>query len=206
MKKLNIGISMREVNAIGYHEKRDSIARDWYRYMEEVLPNSNWLLLPNIDNNICHYLKNWDINALILSGGEDLGSSKERDNTEKLIFNYSQNNSLPILGICRGFQAIYKWLGGNIEKQDINFSKYHVATRHQIKINNELNEVNSYHSNALIETSKPDELQVLARCKRDNTIEAFEGENILGLMWHPERENKFHEWDAKRIKKLFKYE
>ena len=30
------------------------------------------------------------------------GICKERDNTEKLIFDYSQKNSLPILGVCRG--------------------------------------------------------------------------------------------------------
>lgn len=197
---------MRETNALGYNEKRDSIARDWYRYIKGVMPNSNWILLPNIEKDICQYIKNWNINAFILTGGEDYGISEERDETEKLIFEYSQKNLLPILGICRGFQNIYKWLGGEFEKKDNNFSNFHSSTRHQIVINNGIYEVNSYHSNALIESSKPEVLNVIARCRRDKTIEAFEGVNTLGLMWHPEREIELSEWDAKKIKKLFKYE
>jgi len=206
MQKLNIGISMRETNATGYNEKRDSIARDWYRYMDEVMPNANWLLLPNIGKNIIRYIENWDINAFILTGGEDLGISDERDNTEKLIFEYSRKETLPILGICRGFQAIYKLMGGSIEKQNKNFSRFHTANHHEIIICNKNETVNSYHSNALIESVKPKELEIIARCKKDNTIEACEGNNILGFMWHPEREKKFNEWNAKRIKRIFKYE
>jgi len=206
MQKLNIGISMRETNAVGYFEKRDSIARDWYKYMGEIMPNANWLLLPNIDKDIIKYIKNWNLNTFILSGGEDLGVSNERDSTEKLIFEYSQKHSLPILGVCRGFQAIYRWFGGDIKKMNNDFSNFHVATRHQVIINKEIEEVNSYHSNALIESSKPDELEIIARCKKDNTIEAYEGKNIVGVMWHPEREKEFNEWDAKKIKQLFNYE
>ena len=206
MQKLNIGISMRETNAVDYDEKRDSIARQWYRYMKETMPNANWILLPNIENDIENYIRNWNINAFILTGGENISVSKERDNTEKLIFQYSQAHTLPILGVCRGFQAIFKWLGGEIEEQNSSFSSFHVATRHQIIINKEIKEVNSYHSNTLNEKSKPEILEVIGRCKGDNTIEAYQGNGILGLMWHPEREEKLSKWEAKMIKKLFRYE
>jgi len=206
MRELNIGISMRETSAIGYEEKRDSIARDWYRYMKEVMPNANWILLPNIDKDIKNYIENWNLNAFILTGGESLNISKERDDTEKLIFQYSQAHSLPLLGVCRGFQAIFKWLGGEIEDMGSSFSSYHVATRHEIIINKKIREVNSYHSNTLVNKSIPGVLEVIGRCKSDNTIEAYWGEQILGLMWHPEREKLFQEWDAKMIKNLFRYE
>ncbi|PTX42613.1 putative glutamine amidotransferase [Christiangramia gaetbulicola] len=206
MQKLIIGISMREANAASYDEKRDAIARDWYRFMKEIMPNANWILLPNIEEEIIEYIENWNINAFILTGGENLSISKERDDTEKLIFQYSQANSLPVLGICRGFQAIFKWLGGEIEQRNDRFSVFHVATRHQIIINNKVEEVNSYHSNALIDRSKPEMLKVIGRCKEDNTIEAFQGNGLLGLMWHPEREDIFSKWEARMIKKLFKYE
>jgi putative glutamine amidotransferase len=206
MKKLNIGISMRETNAIGYNEKRDSIARDWYTYLDEVMPNANWLLLPNIEKNIIRYIEYWDINAFILIGGEDLGISYQRDNTEKLIFEYSQKKTLPILAICRGFQLVYEQMGGCVKKQNKDFSRFHTANHHEIIIGNKKKIVNSYHSNALLESVKPKELDIIARCKKDNTIEAYEGYNILGFMWHPEREKEFNEWDAKKIKELFKYE
>ena len=206
MQKLNIGISMRETNAVDYDEKRDSIARQWYRYMKETMPNANWILLPNIENDIENYIRNWNVNAFILTGGENISVSKERDNTEKLIFQYSQAHTLPILGVCRGFQAIYKWLGGEVERGEDSFSSSHVATRHQIIINEEIKEVNSYHSNTLIDETKPDALKIIGRCKRDNSIEAYQGNKILGLMWHPEREEVLSEWEGKIIKNLFRYE
>jgi N5-(cytidine 5'-diphosphoramidyl)-L-glutamine hydrolase len=206
MKKLNIGISMRETNAVGYIEKRDSLARDWYRFMKINMPNANWILLPNIGNDINGYIQNWNINGFILSGGENLSVSRERDITEKKIFEYSQTNSLPILGVCRGFQAIFKWLGGDIKEGDETFSARHVATRHKIYINDEVKEVNSYHSNKLLERGKPESLQVLARCDKDNSIEAYQAEKLLGVMWHPEREGIINNWDTELIKKLFRYE
>lgn len=207
MKKLNIGISMREVNASEYTEKRDSIARDWYKFMQKVLPNANWILIPNIEKDTIKYIKSWQINAFILTGGEDIGKSKERDFSEKQIFKYAQKNSLPILGVCRGLQLIYKWMGGYIEQNDKTFSDLHLAKPHEIILDdNRIIIVNSFHSNKLKEELKPDELKVLARCKLDNSIEAFEGDKILGIMWHPEREEIPKNWDSYKIKKLFKHE
>jgi len=207
MKMLNIGISMRESNAIGYEEQRDEIARDWYKYMNYIMPKANWMLIPNIERNVISYIENWKLNAFILTGGEDIGISKERDLSEKQIFNYAQKNKFPILGICRGFQAIHTWLGGMVEKKSVEFSNYHTDTHHKIDINGKIRTVNSFHSNALIENSIPEEdIEIIAKCKKDNTIEAYKGDNLLGLMWHPERENEFFEWDAQLIKNLFNYE
>lgn len=207
MKKLNIGISMREVNSLEYTEKRDSIARDWYKFMQKVLPNSNWILIPNIEKDIIKYIKSWQINGFILTGGEDIGKSKERDFSEKQIFKYAQKNSLPILGVCRGLQLIYKFMGGDIEQNDKTFSNLHLAKPHEIILDdNRIINVNSFHSNKLKEELKPDKLRVLARCKLDNSIEAFEGDKILGIMWHPEREEIPKNWDSYKIRKLFKHE
>ena len=207
MRELRIGISMRETSATSYSEKRDSIARDWYLFLSEIMPNANWILLPNITVDINNYLKYWKINGFILTGGEDISISHQRDQTEKLIFEYSQLHSFPILGICRGLQAIYKWSGGIVETNNgIIFNKQHESTRHKVILNNKILEVNSYHSNSLNELSKPDKLKIIGRCKKDSTIEAIEGNNILGLMWHPEREKVIGKYEEVMIKKLFKYE
>lgn len=203
MTDLRIGISMRETNAIEYQEKRDSIAKDWYVYLKKIMPKAKFILIPNINEDIEDYLKYWNINSIILTGGDSLGFSKDRDLTEKIIFDYARSNSIPILGICRGFQAIYKWCGGNILN---NNSKFHNSTRHKIKLFNKLFDVNSYHSNILDESSKPNELQIIARCEYDSTIEAYSGNQILGLMWHPEREQNINLFDKRMIKSLFNYE
>tara|TARA_B100000963_G_scaffold360524_1_gene391718 strand:+ start:5932 stop:6564 length:633 start_codon:yes stop_codon:yes gene_type:complete len=208
MREIRIGISMRETDALSYNEKRDSIARDWYVYLNKIMPNANWVLLPNISNDINNYLEFWKLNAFILTGGEDLDTSPDRDITEKLVFEYSQLHSFPILGICRGLQAIYKWSGGGVveNNNDLIFKKHHESTRHKVVLNNKIHEVNSYHSNSLNESSKPDNLKIIGRCKKDLTIEAIKGDNILGLMWHPEREKIISNYEKIMIKKLFRYE
>lgn len=203
MTDVRIGISMRETDAINYYEKRDSIAKDWYVFLKKIMPKAKFLLIPNIKEDVKDFLKYWNINSIILTGGESLGSSIDRDLTEEIIFEYAKSNLIPILGICRGFQAIYKWHGGIILN---NRSKFHNSSRHKIKLHNESYDVNSYHGNILDESSKPNELKVIARCEHDSTIEAYTGDKILGLMWHPEREKNINIFDKRMIKSLFNYE
>jgi len=103
MTDVRIGISMRETDAINYYEKRDSIAKDWYVFLKKIMPKAKFLLIPNIKEDVKDFLKYWNINSIILTGGESLGSSIDRDLTEEIIFEYAKSNLIPILGICRGF-------------------------------------------------------------------------------------------------------
>lgn len=194
---------MRVTNAVSYNEPRDAISKDWYRYLQEVLPNTNWIILPNLGEDIVDYVKKWQINAFIFSGGESLGESESRDLTEISLFNYAQETQAPILGICRGFQAIYTFLGGVVEKQNELFSKTHRATRHKIIVKDVQKEVNSYHNNQALIDTKPKGVKVLATCLNDGSLEAFTAPNILALLWHPERETEFQKWDAQLIKTFF---
>ena len=203
---LNIGITMRVTNAENYFELRDSIAKDWFSYMSFVMPNTNWMLLPNLENKIVEYTKKWKLNGFIFSGGENLSVSSCRDNTELELFNYAQKEKFPILGICRGFQAIYSFMGGEIKQQGDFFLNTHRATKHKITYDNNIKIVNSFHNNIAVADSKPKNVKVMAVCIEDNSIEAFTSEKILAFQWHPEREKKFQEWDAKIIRDFFKYE
>ena len=51
--------------------------------------------------------------------------------------------------------------------------------------------VNSYHNLKINEATLDKRLIVKARSIEDKSIEAFRGENLLGLMWHPERDEHF---------------
>jgi len=200
---LNIGITMRVTNAENYYELRDSIAKDWFSYMSFVMPDANWVLLPNLENKIVEYAKRWELNGFIFSGGENIGVSPCRDNTELELFFYAQKDKFPVLGICRGFQTIYSFMGGEIKQQGEYFSKTHKATKHKIRYGNNLETVNSYHNNMAVLESKPKSIDVKALCVEDNSIEAFTSEKVLAFQWHPEREKKFREWDAKIIREFF---
>lgn len=206
MKDLRIGLTMRETKALEYIETRDSVSRDWMKYLNKCIPQASFIILPNLGIDIIKYIKEWKLNGFILSGGDDYGKSKERDLTEKKIFDFAQINNYPILGVCRGAQIIFKFMGGSFKKGIANDINYHSNNRHLIKFKNKKHKVNSYHSNILIEKTTPKNLVITSKCLNDNTIESFEGKNILGFMWHPEREKDFSNFDLNEIKKLFKYE
>lgn len=200
---LRIGITTRITNAVGYDEKRDSLAHDWSRYFISQFPNSSWLSIPNIESDAIGFMEKWNINAIILSGGEDIGESKKRDNTEFKLIEYAQRNSFPVLGVCRGLQVLYSFFGGRIEKGTNDFVQVHKAKRHNIFIGGGMQEVNSYHQNILVEDSCPTNLSILSRCANDYTIESVSGNGILGIMWHPERELLAHQWNTDHIKDFF---
>lgn len=162
--------------------------------------------------------------GLLLSGGGDfdpgffgevphpaLGTvDYERDCWEITLITKARREGLPILGICRGMQAINIALGGSLY-QDLP-SQYPVSGKglvehhqsapgdqvtHRVKItvNSLLHQVvesteiwtNSHHHQAVKETAPG--LKVTARSE-DGVIEGIEGKNdhfLLGVQWHPER-------------------
>lgn len=204
MKNLRIAISMRVTLASGYHEVRDTLARDWSVYMNKVFPQARWLIVPNMEKAVVTYLQKWNINALILTGGDDLGIFVDRDRTEEYMFRYAQNHGYPVLGVCRGLQAMYTWLGGEVKPTNADFVARHVAKEHEIKYEGNVYQVNSYHSLMLDPFSCPDILQPIAYCVSDNAIEAVKGNGVLGFMWHPERHEEPQGWETDIIRGFLK--
>jgi len=145
-------------------------------------------------------LKKWlaQVNpeAIVLSGGNDLGTYPERDQTENLLLNYAWDHQLPLLGICRGMQMMAHWTGTELHKVS-----GHVRNRHRLSGAIE-REVNSYHEYAL--KNCPEEFEVLANSE-DGEIEAIQHcvRSWEGWMWHPERESKFSRVDIDRLHQVF---
>jgi len=186
-----IGISLRVGTIEKYNEKRDQISQEWTVFLQKLglMP----ILIPNNLSDVKEFIKLLELDGIILSGGDNIGDFPERDETEKNILEIAIDNSIPILGICRGMQRINDFFGGSVlEKND----KEHVNNNHSINLTNEflISEeksiiVNSYHNNIIKSNIMGKNLIAFAKHENDETVEGFTHLNypIKGVMWHPER-------------------
>lgn len=200
VSRIRLGISLRVVTAQNYIERRDALSQDWPIFLEHM--NYIPIFIPNSLSNVKSYLDDIHIDGLILSGGDNLGDYPERDKTEKELLDYAIHNKIPIIGVCRGMQIINDYFGGSIEQSQ---ESTHVGKNHLIEITNvnflpsfDSNSVsvNSFHYNLIRQNNLGKNLEPFAIVRSDNTIEGFSHVDlpIIGVMWHPERDqNKISE-------------
>lgn len=194
---IRIGVTMRIVHAQGYNELRDALSQDWSRFLNEVFPNLIWIPLPNLGaERIVHYCKQLGINRLVLSGGDDIGESDLRDNTELALLDWALLTDTPTLGICRGMQLMTVWAGTKLKTVD-----KHIRTRHAL-VGEMSQEVNSYHK--LAPAKCPENFNIVVKSV-DGSIEAIrhKQKRMEGWMWHPERETPAVITDIQRLQRLF---
>ena len=141
--------------------------------------------------------------GLLLAGGGDLHPARYgqtvqsehlsidpvRDEEEQMLFLAFYDCGKPVLGICRGVQAINVFLGGSLRQHIAG----HENCCHRVRCAPTLAAcigaaplVNSYHHQA-VDTLAP--TLHAAAWAADGTIEAVRHESapVLGVQWHPER-------------------
>ena len=197
-----------------YNEIRDSIDQNllqWLiqaKYLPIPVPNKLGPLKDFEQKKNQPLLNNWlsiiKPDALILSGGNDIGEYISRDETEKFLLNWAQKNRIPVLGICRGMQVMTVWAGGSLKRID-----NHVGVRHRLNIYGSEEdwpkEVNCFHNWGIHEC--PNDFEIKAQSS-DGVIKAIKHKNLPweGWMWHPERESPFIEQDINRLKALIDHD
>ena len=197
--KIRIGITLRVENIEKYNENRDAISQEWTSFIEKFdgIP----IFIPNTLSNTKSFLDELNLDGIILSGGDNFGENKNRDETEIESIKFGITEKIPILGICRGMQVLNNFFGGSIVISD---KKEHVGVKHEISIVDKEIErlysvkkinVNSYHNNLILKPNLGQELKIFAKSISDDTIEGFMHESlpIFGVMWHPEREENSEE-------------
>ena len=205
MKRL--GITQRVEKIKDYAEQRDCLDQRWASLAQQLgyLP----LPLPTIaPNQVVMLLDNLKLDGVLLTGGNSIASlnpsdedsSPERDAFELALLSKSFDRKIPVVGICRGMQLINLKLGGRLSPV-----KGHVAKRHLIISQDDMpipEMVNSYHNWGISNEELAIDLTPLAFDAAGN-IEAFESsvKNLLGIMWHPEREQPFNSLDLELIKR-----
>ncbi len=184
--------------------------KNFYRKDNNYVLDQRWLIFLKKIFKTCEVhiitqnIKNFNFNLVILSGGNDSlkYSSKKRDiirnKIDDLVIKLCLKKKIKLIGICWGAIKINEYLNGNTKR-----IKNHVNTFHNIsgvlKIGNKnINKkykVNSFHNFSL--KTLGNDLQAVLKCSNDNSIEMFthKYKKIIGIMWHPERNNKINELD-----------
>ena len=207
---MRVGITQRVEYVTAYAEARDCLDQRWSELLDVL--KMTMVPIPNTLRNVEGWLDVLKCDAYILTGGNDLADlpnaknvSIERDRTEIALLKYAQSRSLPVFGVCRGLQLINIFFGGQLDRVS-----GHVAIRHSVRMcfdqgNQSIaSNVNSFHEWGISINSLAQQL-IPCAYDADNYVEAARHEklNWLGMMWHPEREEKFKASDLEILRKLF---
>ena len=176
------------MKAEGDDDPRDAIGRDWMVRLAEwgMTP----VLIPNMEDAAVALLDDLGADILVLTGGDDLGATPERDATEAHLLDHALAAGLPVLGVCRGLQLINSHLGGRLTAVEGHVGEAHPVTIAPAwqSLYGATATVNSYHSQGVAADGVADGLTVTATDAGGN-VEAlchFE-KPLAAVMWHPER-------------------
>jgi gamma-glutamyl-gamma-aminobutyrate hydrolase PuuD len=209
---IKIGITQRVETVPTYNERRDCLDQQWITLLEKSgimpVPVPNCLRSPEV------FVRELSLEGFILSGGNDLSilddarnPSQERDFTENRIIDFAKEHNLPLLGVCRGFQALNVYLNGKLSRIAGHAGSAHTVTLENspyYKTTEISHEVNSYHTLGIYPEELSPSLQSMA-VAGEGTIEAAYHPTLpwVGIMWHPERGNINDPLNEVLIRKLF---
>ena len=206
-----VGLTQRIEVVADSKEQRDCLDKNWFKRLDDL--NLSGIPVPNSLKNPVNWAKLIGVEALILTGGNDLSHlhnakniAPKRDAIENVLLTWSSEKHVPVLGVCRGMQLMNTFLGGSLSRVN-----GHVANFHNIKPIDGDNtfknyqKVNSYHEWGINLKELATDLKPLAVAE-DGTVEACTHKSLpwLGLMWHPERDNgDSKNLDTKLLKNFF---
>jgi len=184
---------------IDYHQSRNEYRDALDHRLNNFLLESGYLPFP-IPNSlgfiVDEFLCELKPHAFLLSGGNDIGEFKIRDETERTILKYASINHIPVLGICRGMQMMANFAGVGLREVS-----NHICSTHKLS-GLITGTITCYHKYSI--DSCPNDFSTLA-ISDDGEIEAIK-HNILrweSWMWHPERDQFINPSYIQRMKALF---
>lgn len=190
-----VAVSMRVVETAPYAEPRDAISHDWIRWFDTV--GATPLLVPNLLADPAAYARRMGASALLLTGGNDVGSSPDRDRTETALLAAALEARMPVLAVCRGLQFVNVFFGGSLTEDLSPFGR-HAGVTHPVRLDAVPGmpdppadaRVNSFHNQGVQRSGLAPDLIPFASTD-EGLVEGFVHRSapLIAVQWHPEREN-----------------
>ena len=190
-----IGVTMRVETHDGTHrESRDALARDWAALFATALPEAAWLPVPNLGEAVVDFAERWALDAVLLTGGNDLGSRPDRDSTEFALLAHCIARGFPVLGVCRGLQLVQAYCGGPVAPAH---EMHHGGCSHEILASSARGRellggdglhAPSYHRHGVHRDELATSLEAFA-FSPDGVVEGLVHRSapVTAVQWHPER-------------------
>lgn len=179
-----IAITMRYDFYESVGEFRDSVDVEW----SAILHSAGFLgvPIPSKTDDVQNFLEEVGVDGLLLTGGGQPGAGDPRDVLEKKLLAEARKNAVPVFGVCRGFQQMNLFLGGQLSR-----SPGHVGEEHFVSgelFDGGSARVNSFHQNVMLESDLASDFQIVAQSD-EHFVEAASHSVLpwFGIMWHPER-------------------
>lgn len=183
----------------GATERRDALDQAWVRFLSTA--GFCAVPLPNHLPAALALFNGLPLHGLLLTGGNDLmaydGDAPERDATESALLGAARTRRLPVIGVCRGMEVLFHSCGVRLEEVD-----GHVVDRQTVRSKAGERLVNSYHRLGTRETGQH---LVEWASSADGVVKAIHHvtEQMVGVMWHPERLAPFAEEDLGLFRTTF---
>ena len=189
-----------------------------YRRIVEKAGGMPLFLRPQPDPDLHALLASVD--GLLLTGGDDIDPTsynelphnstpdRDRDAFELPLIKAALEMDLPILGICRGMEALNVSMGGTLmrhvpghrspDKRESAYHDVYIAPGSRlgaILSGSPIMRVNSRHHQGFTQAKKAAALIASAYVLEGDLIEAVEAPDyswVIGVQWHPERESEVH--------------
>jgi putative glutamine amidotransferase len=205
---MNVIVNMRE--EVDRHEQSISVIENDYIELLSSL-NLNPVLVANTSIEPFNTLSAiTQISMIVLTGGGNaIDRNTIRSRVENELIQFALENSIPILGICRGMQAFILNQSLSYLEEDLTGDRV-PGQRHLMRVTEGSDiEVNHYHNFYFSASSENLQKYLLGIDFVKNSIETiFIPElKFLGFQWHPERElanSKSREFALMSIQKLLR--
>jgi putative glutamine amidotransferase len=175
-------------------EPSDALAPEWPPALRRALGAARWLSIPNLGAEVVRFLRPWRLGGVVLTGGADVGSCPERDETERHLIDDCIRHRRPLLGVCRGLQLLQRHFGGRITAAPPAHDR---GRTHAIEICHDRGRrllgcarfsAPSYHRFGVSVGDLASELDAWA-VSEDGLVEGLHHRElpIVAVQWHPER-------------------